>query len=222
MAPLPPLAPGPGPIPDLTRAQIVEALKTERGQVRQVRGDHQGNDGVDKPKSLRPAAVLVPLIDRPDGITVLLTQRTAHLAAHAGQISFPGGRREPHDQSLLDAALRETDEEIGLKRERILPLGRLDTYVTRTAFRVEPWVGWISPPFDLVPDPNEVAEIFEVPLAFFLAEDQPQRHHRLFSGVERSYWVFPYGRYYIWGATAGMLRDLRERLLAHLHREAEG
>lgn len=180
-----------------------------------VRGDHDLNPDYHEaglPKSLREAAVLVPLVDRPEGLTVIFTQRTAHLSAHAGQISFPGGRREPIDAAPEDTALRETEEEIGLPRERIEILGQLDTYVTRTGFRVTPVVGLVRPPFDLDPDPTEVQEVFEVPLSFILDPANPQRHSRPFLGKERYFYAFPYEHRYIWGATAGMLVNLRDVL----------
>ena len=155
----------------------------------------------------------MPLIERPEGLTVLLTKRAAHLASHAGQISFPGGAVEPDDADDIAAALRETREEVGLPPERIDLIGRLDTYLTRTGFRIEPFVGLIRPPFALRPDPYEVADVFEVPLSFFLAPANPQRHSRVFQGHERYFYAFPYGERYIWGATAGMLLNLRERLM---------
>lgn len=184
------------------------------GGARRVRGDKDGNPGLTPPGPLREAAVLVPLVDQGPAPTVILTQRTAHLAAHAGQISFPGGRVEPQDTDSLATALRETEEEIGISPDRVEVLGRLDTYVTRTGFRVTPWVGRLRPPLPLTPDPYEVAEVFEVPLFFLLGPDMPQRHARDLHGVRREFWVFPYENRYIWGATAGMLVDLRERLLA--------
>ncbi|NYZ11841.1 CoA pyrophosphatase [Azospirillum sp. RWY-5-1] len=177
-----------------------------------VRGDHDLNPGFGPPDALREAAVLVPLVDRVEGPTVIFTQRTAHLTAHAGQISFPGGRRETYDHSPEDTALRETEEEIGLPRERIEILGRLDTYVTRTGFRVTPVVGMVRPPIALVPDPTEVEEVFEVPLTFILDPDNPKRHSREFMGGQRHFYVFPYQQRYIWGATAGMLVNLRDVL----------
>lgn len=188
---------------------------------RHIRGDHDLNPDMPPPAEAVPAAVLVPLVDRADGLTVLLTQRTAHLHAHAGQISFPGGRTESGDSDELDAALRETEEEIGLPRERIEIIGRLDTYLTRTGFRVEPFVGMIRPPFTLKPDPFEVAEVFEVPLSFVLDPANPRRDVRMFQGRERYFYVFPYGDRYIWGATAGMLRNLQQALSQEaLSREA--
>lgn len=178
-----------------------------------LRGDHDLNPDMVPAAEMRPAAVLVPLIERPAGLTVLLTQRSAHLASHAGQISFPGGAVEPDDPDDIAAALRETQEEVGLPPERIDLIGRLDTYLTRTGFRVEPFVGLIRPPVTLRPDPNEVADVFEVPLSFFLEPSNPQRHSRMFLGRERYFYVFPYKDRYIWGATAGMLLNLREKLM---------
>ncbi|QLH38482.1 MAG: CoA pyrophosphatase [Defluviicoccus sp.] len=157
---------------------------------------------------LKPAAVLVALIDRPDELTVLFTQRTSHLAHHAGQVSFPGGHIEPDDSGPAETALRETEEEVGLDRRHVQLVGHLDNYVTRTGFVVAPIVGIVSPPFVLRPDPHEVAEVFEVPLSFLLDR---QNHHRCsaeFEGVTRYFWAMPYGRHYIWGATAGMLVNM--------------
>jgi len=178
-----------------------------------VRGDHDLNpDFLPPPERVREAAVLVPLVDRAEGLTVIFTQRTAHLSAHAGQISFPGGRRETYDMSPEDTALRETEEEIGLPRAQIEILGRLDTYMTRTGFRVTPVVGLVHPPFTVDPDPTEVEEVFEVPLAVILDPSNPQRHSREFMGKQRWFYAFPYEQRYIWGATAGMLVNLRDVL----------
>ena len=180
------------------------------------RGDLDGNPGMGMASSLRDAAVLVPLVDRPDGPTLLLTQRTAHLNAHAGQISFPGGGVEPDDVDPVATALRETEEEIGLSRAHVHVLGRLDTYTTRTGFRVVPVVARVVPPFALTPDPNEVAAIFEVPMNFILNPASRVRESREFMGTLRHFWAFPYGERYIWGATAGMLVNLCD-VLADLH-----
>lgn len=182
------------------------------GRILGRRGDHDLNPGWGEPPDLRDAAVLVPLVARADGFTVLLTQRTAHLAAHAGQISFPGGAVEPEDANEEAAALRETWEEIGLPAERIELLGRLDTYVTRTGFRIAPVVGLIRPPFILKTDPYEVAEAFEVPLAVFRDPARAETHGRVFAGRERFFYAFTWEGRYIWGATAGMLVNLRDRL----------
>lgn len=179
---------------------------------RRVRGDHDLNPGMSAPAELREAAVLVPLVEREPELTILLTERTAHLAAHAGQISFPGGGVEAEDRDEIAAALREVDEEIGLPEDRIDVIGRLDTYVTRTGFRVEPIVGLVRPPFALQPDANEVADVFEVPLSFVLDPANLQRHSRMFQGRRRYFYAFPFQDRYIWGATAGMLLNLREAL----------
>lgn len=168
-------------------------------------------DGVDD-QPLTPAAVLFPIVLRDSGQTVLLTQRTAHLRDHAGQISFPGGRVEAEDLSPSHTALRETEEEIGLPRERIEILGFLPEYRTGTGFRVTPVVALVLPPFDLRPDPFEVAEVFEVPLAFLLDPANHQQHSLHYRGALRNYFAMPYGDYFIWGATAGMIRSLSERL----------
>lgn len=179
---------------------------------RTERGDHDLNPGMPKPIELTPAAVLVPIVARDDGMTVLLTQRTDHLNAHAGQISFPGGRAEEEDSSLEATALRETEEEVGLKGEHIELVGQLDIYVTRTGFEVMPVVGIVTPPFRIKPDPFEVADVFEVPLSFIVDPANHQKESRLHKGIKRQFYVLPYEDRYIWGATAGMLVNLSEVL----------
>ena len=164
--------------------------------------------------NLTPASVLVPIVARDDGLTMLLTQRTAHLKSHSGQVSFPGGKAEPHDPSAEDTALREAHEEIGLARERVELLGRLSRYHTRTGFRVTPVVGIVSPPLELKPDAQEVAEVFEVPLSFLLDPANHQKHAREIEGRQVPYWAIPYDRHYIWGATAAMLVNLYRFLSA--------
>ena len=158
------------------------------------------------------AAVLVPLVNRPDGLHVMLTQRSADLPDHPGQISFPGGRVEPDDASLAAAALRETAEEVGLPRDRVAVLGQLSEYETVTGYRVTPVVGWVEPPFTLTPDPIEVADVFEVPLGFLLDPANQQRHFRMLGTRRRDFWAIPYGERYIWGATAAMLMMLDRTL----------
>jgi 8-oxo-dGTP pyrophosphatase MutT (NUDIX family) len=177
------------------------------------RGDHDLNpNSAPHPGPLTPAAVLVPLVDHPEGLTVLLTKRTSHLSKHAGQISFPGGRLEPSDADAVAGALRETEEEIGLDRSHVSVLGRLDKYVTGTGFAITPIVGLVALGFRLDPDPNEVAEVFEVPLGFVLDPKNHQRHTGTFNGQPRSWYAIPYGDYYIWGATAGMLVNLYNKV----------
>ena len=151
------------------------------------------------------AAVLVPLINRDDGLTVLFTERSRDLPDHPGQISFPGGRVEPGDADAGIAALREAEEEVGLSRERVTLLGRLEPYETVTGYRVTPVVGWVEPPVEIKADPVEVAEVFEVPLAFLLEPANLQRHFRMIGDTRRDYYAIPYGDRYIWGATAAML-----------------
>jgi len=172
------------------------------------RGDHDLNPGMQPRDDLIPAAVLVPLVDRPDGLTVMLTQRTAHLNDHAGQISFPGGRVEPEDPSHLAAALREAEEEVGLPPDRVDIIGTLDPYIVRSGYRVTPVVGFVNPPFEVRADPFEVAEVFEVPLSFVLDTGNHETGSRVHDGVERTFYVLPYEDRYIWGATAGMLVNL--------------
>ncbi|MDZ7809824.1 MAG: CoA pyrophosphatase [Arhodomonas sp.] len=163
--------------------------------------------------ALHPAAVLVPLVERGEGLSVILTRRTAHLRAHAGQISFPGGRIEAHDISSLAAALREAEEEIGLSPALVELLGSLPEYPTGTGFRIAPWVGLVDPGAALVAEPREVAEIFEVPLHHVLDDRNHRPHAMHYRGRRHRLCAIPYGEYYIWGATAAILRDLY-RLLA--------
>jgi 8-oxo-dGTP pyrophosphatase MutT (NUDIX family) len=180
---------------------------------RVLRGDHDLNPGMSPPSiELRPAAVLVPLVDHAGGMSVLLTQRTAHLSAHAGQISFPGGRIEEEDPDAIAAALRETEEEVGLARDRVSVVGRLDNYITGTGFEITPIVGIVAPPFSLSIDPFEVAEAFEVPLSFVLDRRNHQRVERESAGRRRSFFILPYEGRNIWGATAGILVNLAEVL----------
>jgi 8-oxo-dGTP pyrophosphatase MutT (NUDIX family) len=160
---------------------------------------------------VRPAAVLIPVVDHPQP-TVLLTQRSAQLAEHAGQISFPGGKIDATDASPLEAALREAYEEVGLKREFIEPIGYLDLYGTGFGFRILPTVAKVSPGFQLSISHAEVDDAFEVPLAFLMNPENHQVHSKEFRGMERSYYAMPFANRYIWGATAGILRVLYERI----------
>lgn len=162
----------------------------------------------------KAAAVLVPVIDRPAEATVLLTHRVETLRAHSGQIAFPGGRIDPGDRSPAAAALREAWEEIGLAERHVMPLGYLDPYLTGTGYLVVPTVAVVTPPFELSLNPSEVADAFEVPLAFLMEPANHQRHSRDFGGTLRQFYAMPYAERFIWGATAGMLRNLYERLYA--------
>jgi 8-oxo-dGTP pyrophosphatase MutT (NUDIX family) len=189
---------------DVDRLRAVLLANPESGRFVQ----EDGGEGL----ALTPAAVLFPIVERDDGHTVLLTQRTAHLRDHAGQISFPGGRVEEDDPSPVHTALRETEEEIGLTRDRVEILGYLPEYRTGTGFRVTPVVALVHPPFELALDPFEVAEAFEVPLAFLLDPANHKRHSLHYRGALRHFFAMPYGDYFIWGATAGMIHTLGERL----------
>ncbi|MFZ4534771.1 CoA pyrophosphatase [Propionivibrio sp.] len=168
-------------------------------------------DGVGD-EELTPASVLFPIVLRESGPSVLLTQRTAHLKDHPGQISFPGGRVEPEDYSPAHTALREAEEEIGLSSVHVEIVGYLPEYRTGTGFRVTPVVAILTPPFDLRPDPFEVAEIFEVPFAFLMDSANHQRHSMHYRGKLRHYFAMPYGEYFIWGATAGIIVTLSRAL----------
>ena len=172
----------------------------------------QGIEEEGAPAGLTPAAVLVPVILRPEGLTVLFTQRTAHLNAHAGQISFPGGRQDAEDADIVATALRESTEEIGTDSSRIEVVGTLPNYVTVTAYEVTPVVATSAPQQYRV-DPFEVADVFEVPLAHVLDERNWRRDNFMRDGKRREYWAVPWRERYIWGATAGMLRTFREVLL---------
>ncbi len=177
-------------------------------------GDH-GTDRmlqiVAQERPIRPAAVLIPVVAH-DEPTVLLTQRAAHLNDHAGQISFPGGKIDATDASPLDAALREAEEEIGLARGFIAPIGYLPVYATGFGFRILPTLARVQPGFDLRINENEVENAFEVPLSFLMDPGNHQLQSREFRGVARSYYAMPFAERYIWGATAGILRVLYETI----------
>jgi 8-oxo-dGTP pyrophosphatase MutT (NUDIX family) len=179
-----------------------------------VTGD-QGNDRmlgiIAQEQPIRPAAVLIAVVEHPQP-TVLLTQRSAHLNDHAGQISFPGGKIDPTDASPLDAALREAEEEVGLSRSFVDPIGYLDLYGTSFGFRILPTVARVKPGFDLRINHSEVDDAFEVPLSFLMNPANHQVHSKEFRGMERTYYAMPFAERYIWGATAGILRVLYERI----------
>jgi 8-oxo-dGTP pyrophosphatase MutT (NUDIX family) len=197
----------------VTRDEIIRRLAQPRAAAASPRGDHSLDRLAPPEPPLKAAAVLVPIVEHADALTVLLTKRTDHLADHAGQVSFPGGRIEPEDASPEDAALREAREEVGLPSDRVELIGRLDIYRTRTGFEVTPVVGLVRPPLDdLKPDPYEVAEVFEVPLSFILDPINHELHSRDVRGAKRTFYVLPYQGRYIWGATAGMLVNLAQVL----------
>lgn len=161
---------------------------------------------------LRPAAVLAPIVKRAEGWTMLFTQRAEETPAHPGQVSFPGGRVQESDADAVDTALRETFEEIGLGRGFIEPLGAWDRYETGTGFRITPILGLVEPGFELTLDPREVASVFEAPLSFLFDPANHERREAVWKGQTRAYYAMPYGDRFIWGATAGMIRALWERL----------
>lgn len=185
-------------------------------QVETITGDHAVAGMAREERTLMPAAVLMPLVERSEGYTVLLTQRTAHLEHHAGQISFPGGRAEEEDANPVDTALREAEEEIGLQRRHVVEIaGFLDLYQTVTGFLITPVVGFVTPPFELALDAFEVAEAFEVPLDFILDPQNHESRSMFYKGQHRRYYVIPYEDRFIWGATAAMLVNFARRLVKH-------
>jgi len=169
-------------------------------------------DALPPDRRLREAAVLCGIVDRGDGLRVILTRRADHLRQHAGQVAFPGGRRDAEDASLLDAALREAWEEIGLPRDGVRVIGEIDGHETVTGFSVTPYVAMVPPDFAPRPHEGEVAEVFEPPLSFLMNPANHQRHWREVNGRRRHYWAMPWEGRYIWGATARMLVGLSERI----------
>ena len=163
---------------------------------------------------LKDAAVLIPIVDREEGARIILTQRTHHLPSHAGQIAFPGGKVDAHDDSADHAALREAREEIGLDAEYVDIFGHMRPYISSTGFRIFPILSQVRPGFELVANPGEVAEIFEVPLQFLMDPANHQRKQGEWRGKMRGYFAMPYKSHYIWGVTAGILRNLYETVYA--------
>jgi 8-oxo-dGTP pyrophosphatase MutT (NUDIX family) len=202
--------------PEALRARALARLHSDEPDrtVPAPLGDRLLNpDWPDPPHaSLRTAAVLIPVVARRPEATILLTLRTQGLAAHSGQVAFPGGKIEESDDSALAAALREAEEEIGLDRALIELLGFLDPYASTSGFRIQPCVALIDPGFTLAPDPNEVAEVFEVPARFLLSPENHLQGNREVAGKLRHFYAMPYGRHHIWGVTANIIRSLYERL----------
>jgi 8-oxo-dGTP pyrophosphatase MutT (NUDIX family) len=201
---------------DLREAPATEAWLRQRFSARREVAPFTAGDGQlwYPERELRPAAVLIPVMRRAEGLTLLFTRRTDHLHDHAGQISFPGGRAEPADGSAAATALRETAEEIGLDGSLVEVLGAMPEYLTVTGYRVTPVVGLVAAPQAFELDDFEVAEVFEVPLAFFLDPANHQRHTLQYEGRTRHYYAMPYKNRYIWGATAGMLMNFYAFLTA--------
>nr|WP_244643984.1 CoA pyrophosphatase [Alsobacter metallidurans] len=180
------------------------------------RGDHQLAPSLAPADGAlhRPAAVLIPVIAHPENASILLTRRASHLRDHSGQVAFPGGKIDAADASPMAAAIREAREEIGLTADRIKPLGYLDAYLTSTGFRVVPVLAVVEPGFELALNADEVDAVFETPLSFLMDPANHEQHAREWKGALRHYYAMPYGDHYIWGVTAGILRNMYERLYA--------
>jgi 8-oxo-dGTP pyrophosphatase MutT (NUDIX family) len=179
-----------------------------------LRGDHDADPvakAIAAVRPIKPAAVLIPVVDREEPM-VLLTQRTAHLPQHAGQIAFPGGKIDASDATPLAAALREAHEEIGLDAGAVEPIGYLDVYMTTLGYRIVPVVARVRPPFTLTLNPGEVESVFEVPLSFIMELTNHQMHSREWQGMMRTYYAIPFGERYIWGVTAGIFRNLHQKV----------
>ncbi|MEJ2117539.1 MAG: CoA pyrophosphatase [Alphaproteobacteria bacterium] len=202
------------PLPDAADASLPHAPLPSAI----LKGDHDLNPDLPTAcmpdEHLCPAAVLVPVADRGTHMSVILTQRSPDMPAHAGQIAFPGGKKASGDASAIDTALRETHEEIGMASEFITPLGRLDPYRTGSGFQVVPVLAIVREGYTLTLDEREVVDVFEVPLEFLMTKANYQRHEKEMHGKVRYYYAIPYKSYYIWGATAGILRSMYERLYA--------
>jgi 8-oxo-dGTP pyrophosphatase MutT (NUDIX family) len=200
------------------RARVRLNLKVPAGlndaSITPTRGDHDADPvmlKIAEVRPIRPAAVLVPIVDHPEP-TVLLTQRAQHLPDHAGQVSFPGGKIDKNDADPLASALREAEEEIGLDKVHVEPLGYLDLYMTTLGYRIVPVIARVKPGFTLKLNAKEVDNTFEVPLAFLMDQSNVQRHARDWQGLTRHYYAITFGERYIWGVTAGILRNLHERI----------
>lgn len=192
----------------LARLAPLDALDTQT-----MRSDFDPRAAVDVDvTTYTPAAVLAPIVRRPQGFTVLLTLRSSAMPSHAGQVSFPGGRVQPDDAGPVETALRETFEETGIAPQFVAPVGGFGRYRTGTNYVITPIVGFVDPGFTLNPDPREVDDVFETPLSFLMDAANHELHARDFQGVRREYYAMPWEGRYIWGVTAGMIKLLYERL----------
>jgi 8-oxo-dGTP pyrophosphatase MutT (NUDIX family) len=196
----------------ITRVNKVGLAPPDATTNRADRGDHDLNPDMKPPDQLIPAAVLIPLINRRDGVMVMLTKRSEAVPDHPGQISFPGGHIDASDASPRAAALREADEEVGLPSNSVEVVGELDIYITRTGFHITPVVGLVRPPFDIRPNPSEVAEVFELPFELAVDPANYERRSRVFEGRLRNFYVLTFEDRVVWGATAGMLVNLAQVL----------
>lgn len=201
--------------PAFSAGDFAERVRHMPPDAGDVTGDHSLNPDFHQAMvtaKMRDAAVLVPVVDRGPEATVLLTRRTDTLRKHSGQIAFPGGAIDAEDRTVENAALREAHEEIGLAGERAEILGHMPRYLTGSGFSITPVLAVVSAPLDLRPNPDEVADIFEVPLSFLMNPANHRRESRLFNGRERFYYAMPYHERFIWGVTAGIIRGIYERL----------
>lgn len=203
--------------PAFSAGDFAERVRNWQPDHDDLTGDHLLNPEFTQAmitSKMRDAAVLVPVVDRGPEATLLLTRRTEKLRKHSGQIAFPGGAIDPEDGTAENAALREANEEIGLISERAEIIGHMPRYLTGSGFSITPVLAVVNTPFDVYPNPDEVADIFEVPLSFLMNPANHRRESRLFNGEERFYYAMPYHERFIWGATAGIIRGLYERLYA--------
>ncbi len=198
-----------------TSGEVSSRAASRIGSASRVTGDHILNPTIKfnaNERPLREAAVLIPIIDRGAGASVVLTQRTDHLPSHPGQIAFPGGKVDEGDADATATALREAEEEIGLDQRYVEPVGQLHPYLTGSGFRIVPVLGLVRDGYSLTPEPGEVADIFEVPLQFLMSSANHQRRSREWDGRRRYFYAMPYEDRYIWGVTAGIVRSLYDTL----------